>query len=583
MIGKLTGDDLEDYGHQVFSRMQVPCFHKLNHTRLDSLDPEGPYTSDEHLELDYLIPYQDVCLLGEITARRDPSNVRDKYNKFRNHYTIINNLDLNEDVWRLLGVPEESLRQFRWVRTLRGFFLTTRLQEFDLSLIQVPNIVPFYKSSCKLLEEYSQSIGSYAKPHFLHRFNVLATTGRRPLEIKQDRHGLMQTPDKKIASGDIGIADLYTFEASPYELLPIAEVYRRDRLPSLNPSTESEYQRPLIPKKINEIRQNLLTDPEFIFPSSILCVLSEDCQYDETAKALTIPEEYGAISVIDGQHRLFSYADAGVKERVGEDSRIMVTAIHFRDSDVETIHKYSARTFVEINTNQTPVRPSHLDAIAYEVLEEKYPRALAAQVLWRANVRRSSKLYGIFDTDQTGLGFVSISTVLTALKSLTNRERVSRLQSATRGSPLNERRGYENLFGATIGGLSDAEILIQHGVTCLEQYFNRVARVFFLDWSTRDDRKNSSLAYAKIIFAFIRLLRTFVSEGLDWIGVQEELETIRSNVLQVRNMDNYDDVLFDPENTDVPNAQFSATDNYRFLERNRSAPTKMENIEAERG
>lgn len=580
-MDKITGDELEDYGHQVFSRMQIPCFHRLNHVRLKQLNPTGPYTSDEHLEFDYLVPYGNVCLIGEITSRTIPSNVKDKYDRFRKHYSIVSNLALNEDVWLELGVPKEALQEFRGIRQLRGFFLTTKLQEFDLNLGTVPNIIVFYKSNCKLLEEYSQSIGSYAKSHFFRRFYIAETAARHSLRLMQDPHGLILTPDKRIASGDIGAADLYTFEASPYELLPLAEVYRRDRLPSLEPSAESEYQRPLVPKKLAEIRRNLLSDPNFIFPSNILCVLSKDCQYDKDNNVLTIPEEYGAISVIDGQHRLFSYADAGVEERAGETSRIMVTAIHFRDSDIESIRKYSARTFVEINTNQTPVRPSHLDAIAYEVLGEKHPRALAAQVLLRANKRPGSKLHGIFDTDQTGLGFVSTGTVLTALKSLTNITRVNSLQSATRGTRLNERRGYENLFGATISELSDAEILIQHGVTCLEQYFSRVGGVFFLDWSTRDERKNSSLAYAKIISAFVRLLRAFISEGMDWPGVQEELEKIRVNVLRVREMDTYDNVLFDPENTAVPNAQPSATNDYRFLYRNRSTPTSMENIESE--
>lgn len=226
-MDKLTGDELETYGHQVFSRMQILCFHKLNHVRLEQLDPTGPYTSDEHLEFDYLIPYGDVCLVGEITARTIPSDVKDKYGRFRKHYNIVNNLTLNEDIWLKLGVPEESLHQFRSVTQLRGFFLTTKLQEFDLNLGAVPNIIVFYKSNCRLLEEYSRSIGSYAKSHFLHRFDIAETAARHSLRLKRDPHGLIMTPDKKIASGDIGAADLYTFEASPYELLPLAEVYRR--------------------------------------------------------------------------------------------------------------------------------------------------------------------------------------------------------------------------------------------------------------------------------------------------------------------------------------------------------------------
>jgi len=578
----LQGHELEIHGRDALARMGMVCVYPLNQVPLLHLDPSGPYSHDDHLEFDYLIPCGDICLIGEITGRDSPGDVRSKYSRFRRQYNAVRGLQLGEQVWRLTGVPDEHLRDFREVREVRGFFVTTRLQKFDVNLSEVANIARLYKSDWNLLVEYSQSIGTYAKYHFLHRFNVAETASRHSLTLSKDLHSLMRTSSKKIASGDVGLADVYTFEVSPYELLSIARVYRRDELPSLSSMPESEYQRPLIPEKLVSIREKLLKSKDFMFPSSILVVLSDDCRYLDDHRTLIIPERYGAISVIDGQHRLFSYADEEVKRWVDNSGRIMVTAIQFRDANAEAIHKYSARSFVEINTNQTRVPPTHLDAIAYEILGETHPRAIAAQVILRANERRSS-LYGLFDTNQTGLGIIRATTVLSALKSITHLEYIRSLQSAHRSDTrLLMRHGYESLFGAEIDELNKAETLIERGVICFEHYFNLVASVFSHDWPERGQPKNSSLEYAKMIAGLVKLLGQFISEGLDWQAVQTELGNIRANVIKLRDMQEYNAVLFDPTHPDMPNAQPSATDDYRFLNSNRRCATSIHKVIAQR-
>lgn len=492
---------------------------------------------------------------------------------------MIRNLQPNEQVWRQLGVSDEHLRSFREIDEFRGFFITTHLQRFDVDLQEAPGIARFYEVDWRLLSEYSQTIGVFAKPHFLHLFDIMET-GRRGLTLSGEGHNLMRTSNRQVASGDIDLADMYTFEVSPYELFSMAHVYRRDELPSLSPASGSEYQRPLIPTKLESIREKLLESPDFMFPNSILVVLSSDCRYLEEDELLVIPENYGAISVIDGQHRLFSYADPTVQERIGENSRIMVTAIQFQNTDEDIVREYSAKTFVEINTNQTRVHPTHLDAIAYELLGETHPRAIAAQVILRANERRGS-LYGLFETNRTGLGVIQVATVLAALRTITRLEYIQGLQNAQSGSRGDRRQGYENLFGVEIAALGEPEILIERGVVCLEQFSNRVAQTFQYDWPERGQVKGSSLEYAKMIAGFVKLLRQFISEGLDWQAVQAELEGIRANIMQLRGLQDYDSVLFDPTHPDIPNARPSATDDYRFLNRNRQSSTSIQDVIAQ--
>ncbi len=569
----LYGRDLEDYGQEVFTRMGLICAHRLNQVRLLDLDPAGSYSADEHLEFDYLIPYEKICIIGEITGRKNASSVESKYRQFRKHYNLLNRLNLDERVWRLLGVTEAHLHSFLEIEEIKGCFIVANLQKFDVDLSKVPNISCFFKFDWDLLVEYSQCIGSYARYHFLQLFDYRREEQYRPLQLKETVHGLMRTTNKKIAS-DVGIADLYTFEVSPYDLFPMARVYRRDMLPDLSSISEEKYQRPLIPDKLKSIREKLLISRDFMFPNSILAVLTNNCRYSSQDRSLLIPDMYGAISVIDGQHRLFSYADENVRNRLGDNCRIMVTAIQFKDANDEAVQRYSARTFIEINTNQTRVRPTHLDAIAYGILRETSSKAIAAQIILQANEQKGN-LYGLFDTNQTSLGIIQTTTVLSTLKSITNLNYIHSLKNSQRGTPLVVRRGYENLFGVTIQDLCDPEILIKQGITCFEHFFNLVATIFSHDWPERGSRKGSSLEFSKMIASFVRLLWQFISEGLDWQAIQIELEKIRANVMNLRGMQNYDNILFNPTDQSIPDAKPSTTDDFHFLDFNRHKSTSV--------
>jgi DGQHR domain-containing protein len=571
-----TGRELEDIGYDVFTGMGLVCAHRLSQVPLKEIDPAGAYSRDDHLEFDYLIPYEGTCLIGEMKGGRNHANIERDYTRFKRHFNMARGWSFNEDNLRLMGVEEDKLRNFRGIRQVRGFFVVANLQKFDVDLSEDAQIARFYRSDWELLKDYAATIGPYTKPHFLDSFELRGRASRRALMLGSESNSLTRTDYKKIAS-DVGDANIYTFEASPYELLPVARVYRRDELPDLSSTPEPEYQRSLIPKKLKSIRDNLLSVEDFMFPNSILVVLN-GCDYQEDKHILTIPGRYGALSVIDGQHRLFSYADKTLEERLADRSRIMVTAIQFVTSDQSEVAKYSARTFVEINTNQTKVQTTHIDAIAYEILGKTDSRALAAQIILRANVRRRTALHGLFDTNQTGLGIIKSTTVLTTLKSITDMTKIQELATASGRKALKKRRGYENLFQAKISDLSSAEAIIEQGVVCMLRYFGLIAKVFSYDWPERGKTKNSSLEFAKIIAGFVQLLSTFISEGLDWGEVESELTKIRSNVMKLRRITNYDAVLFDPNHRHIANATPSASNDYHFLNYNRKRPTSIEKI-----
>lgn len=56
----LAGRELEIYGKEIFEGMGLVCIYPLDQARLQELDPAGPHSQDDHLELDYLIQWVKI-------------------------------------------------------------------------------------------------------------------------------------------------------------------------------------------------------------------------------------------------------------------------------------------------------------------------------------------------------------------------------------------------------------------------------------------------------------------------------------------------------------------------------------------
>ena len=251
-------------------------------------------------------------------------------------------------------------------------------------------------------------------------FNIDNTT-HHAITIYEKDNLLIINKSKKISGKNIPLSDLYTFTISPYSLLDIAHVYRKDELHSLQDDIYN-YQRLLNSEKLKAIRTNVLTNPDFMFPSNILAILSEECRYTKDGRDngyLHIPKKYGSISVIDGQHRLFSYADEDIKSIMQDDCQIKVTAIDFKTSDKKLINQFSAEIFIEINTNQTRIEISHLDQIAYE-LGSNDPKVIATKILVIINNRPNFKSFFDISSDSLKKGIVEAITIIGAIKKITN-------------------------------------------------------------------------------------------------------------------------------------------------------------------
>lgn len=86
-LQKLKDKELEEYGANIFQKIGLTCCSDLGQVRLN--DITSGFSEDEHIEFDYIIPCNKVCLVGEITARENKKNIKKKYNKFVKHINII--------------------------------------------------------------------------------------------------------------------------------------------------------------------------------------------------------------------------------------------------------------------------------------------------------------------------------------------------------------------------------------------------------------------------------------------------------------------------------------------------------------
>lgn len=118
----LVGTKLEDLGQTILERMGLPCFNNTGNVRLDQINPSAAVSTDQLLEFDFLAPLGSVCLIGEITGRSTPSDVRDKYHKFIEQYNFFAGAPVNTR-FDAFDIPNGSRLLFSSVTELHGFLL----------------------------------------------------------------------------------------------------------------------------------------------------------------------------------------------------------------------------------------------------------------------------------------------------------------------------------------------------------------------------------------------------------------------------------------------------------------------------
>ena len=191
-----------------------------------------------------------------------------------------------------------------------------------------------------------------------------------------------------------------SFYVSAGELIQRAYVLRRDSWREGN----NIYQRLLGRKKIESLRKHLL-DKKGVAINNIIVTLPESTKVlDLTNKQIEtdkiksvkiskveLPVDFNSIGIIDGQHRVFSYYEGGVNEPqmaiLRAQQNLLVTGIIFPQNTNELARdRFSAGLFLQINTNQTKVRPELIQEIGV-ILRPFAVQSIARRVLRELNNR----------------------------------------------------------------------------------------------------------------------------------------------------------------------------------------------------
>src|SRR5690606_9468959 len=155
--------------------------------------------------------------------------------------------------------------------------------------------------------------------------------------------------------GKMGKKEYFMFSIEPSLLLKMGFILHRTRA---NESEFPTYQRLLVPNRLKGITKFI--DDGGYFPNSIILNFntkkhklifesnSKENDSNSCSGTLKIPNSYGIAYIIDGQHRIYGYANSAYKQN----NTIPVVA--FRDLDTME----QLEMFMDINENQKAVSPS---------------------------------------------------------------------------------------------------------------------------------------------------------------------------------------------------------------------------------
>lgn len=180
---------------------------------------------------------------------------------------------------------------------------------------------------------------------------------------------VLQNPNVAAIKGKAGKWTYYSFIAKPSQLLKICSVNRRTakktNLGREARETTLAYQRMLKPTKIKQI--NKFIEAGNFFPNSVIIVFDKEPAFhlasnenlDHQVGYLQLPTNYASAWVLDGQHRLYGYANTSRVDSAP------LPVIGF----VRLPVKEQGKMFVEINHYQTSVDRNLLWDLAGDIYE----------------------------------------------------------------------------------------------------------------------------------------------------------------------------------------------------------------------
>jgi DGQHR domain-containing protein len=538
-VQKLEGDKLEDWFKDLFkNEFKLKNYYASSgQIELTELDPAA--RKGEHLEFDGILLLNRTAVLFEFTAEK--SGIKNKIKKFTRscHLFTTSPNTLRERFALFNSIPAARLSDFEEVQDWRFAFFGTS-KEIDEKKITTSNFSEctvirdklsiFGAQIIEYISELTELINQYAKYEFLSALDLSPNDlGQSTLIQKK----YLKAENRYVTENENIKADIYLLSFTAKELLEIGRVSRYEGIPlALDTEGKIQYQRFLLKSKLSNIANKFIKkNHKKSFPNTVTLVLSDKCKIDpSTPDELLIPNIYSSVDIIDGQHRIFAYADKSITPAALEKSVIFASAIKFKTNNHHEINKLAAKIFCEINSKQAKVKNDLLYLIKYDVLGEKDPIAIAGKVILECNRDYKKPLGGIFlintliKKNKFNLSPIPIVTIV-----------VNDLCKFLNGEGLEnilEPEGFTDIFDKPKGYLNRyPDKWWKKGKDILEEYFFYIRSTFPNDW--RED-STSNLLSAKYISALIRLLRDYmIDQDLSLSEIKTELESIRSKVNKV--------------------------------------------------
>jgi len=313
--------------------------------------------------------------------------------------------------------------------------------------------------------------------------------------------------------GGRGKAKYYCFVIQPEKLIQVAYVHRRRGTPE---ELQGSYQRMVKKPRLNDIRDFI--NAGGYFPNNIILNFTEKPTFrrfkkekqvgDLVVGMLEFPRKYTSAWIIDGQHRLYGFADTASK------STDTVPVLAFESLDV----KEQAKLFVEINKEQKAV-PANLlwdlfPDIYYDSPEEKHQLLRTISLV----VKKLNS-----DSDSPLRDHVRIPSVTSKGRSITN------LSMATVCEALKETRLLDFPGGLLYN--TDYDSTVEFAAQRLKAYFDVVAKAFPEDWGKGNKGLLRTNIGIRILFMIARqLLRYLWAKGEERVYKKRDLKQFRIRV-----------------------------------------------------
>jgi len=224
-------------------------------------------------------------------------------------------------------------------------------------------IVVWGEEELAYYEAVAEAIKTYAKYEIIHALGIKT-------KEEKDTHRVLAVRFRQPTSR--ANQELFMFTITPERLLKTSVIYRRAQ------GNARAYQRMLRKNRLPNIRK-FISKPEAILPTNIIVNLSDRVTVDEVKEeefsdiagrpitlsspnacdlvVLNIPMEYASIELIDGQHRLYGFAEADAATRL--EFNLPVLGVKGLDLIKQ------GDTFVSINDNVRRMDPNLVSYLKY--------------------------------------------------------------------------------------------------------------------------------------------------------------------------------------------------------------------------